>query len=83
MTNFDARVVAVCRDHEHRFSKISVDEIVLMPGLGVQGDAHSRRDRPAPVTGRSGSSATRTPPKWAVVLFHPEALAPGAALCYH
>jgi MOSC domain-containing protein YiiM len=33
-------VVAVCRDGEHRFSKTPVDEIVLLPGLGVQGDAH-------------------------------------------
>lgn len=41
MTDLDARVVAVCRDDEHRFSKISVNEIVLLPALGVQGDAHS------------------------------------------
>lgn len=33
-------MVAVCRDGEHRFSKAAVDEIVLLPGLGVQGDAH-------------------------------------------
>lgn len=33
-------MVVVCRDDEHRFSKTSVDEIVLLPGLGVQGDAH-------------------------------------------
>ena len=38
MTNQEARVLAVCRDGEHRFSKTVVDEIVLMPGLGVQGD---------------------------------------------
>ena len=41
MTNSDPHVVAVCRDDEHRFSKIAVSEIVLLPGLGVQGDAHS------------------------------------------
>lgn len=41
MTDLDARVVAVCRDDAHRFSKLSVDEVVLLPGLGVQGDAHS------------------------------------------
>jgi len=38
VTNQEARVLAVCRDGEHRFSKTVVDEIVLMPGLGVQGD---------------------------------------------
>jgi len=41
VTDLEARVVAVCRDDEHRFSKVLVDEIVLLPGLGVQGDAHS------------------------------------------
>ena len=41
MTKSDPHVVAVCRDDEHRFSKISVSEIVLLPGLGVHGDAHS------------------------------------------
>ena len=40
MSDVDAVVVAVCRDHEHRFSKIPADEIVLLTGLGVQGDAH-------------------------------------------
>lgn len=33
-------MVAVCRDGKHRFSKRPVEEIVLVPGLGVQGDAH-------------------------------------------
>jgi len=33
-------VVAVSRDGEHRFSKTVTDEITLLPGLGVQGDAH-------------------------------------------
>lgn len=36
-----ARVVAVSRDGSHRFSKPVVDEIVLLEGLGVEGDAHS------------------------------------------
>jgi len=33
-------VMAVSRDGEHRFSKTVTDEITLLPGLGVQGDAH-------------------------------------------
>ncbi|WP_423920011.1 MOSC domain-containing protein [Frigoribacterium sp. 2-23] len=35
------RVVAVSRDDEHRFSKPPVDEIVLVEGWGVEGDAHA------------------------------------------
>lgn len=35
------RVVGVHRDAEHRFSKRPVDEIVLVAGLGVVGDAHA------------------------------------------
>ncbi len=35
------RVVAVSRDEEHRFSKPVVDEIVLIAGWGVEGDAHA------------------------------------------
>jgi len=31
----------VHRSDEHTFSKMSVDEITLLPGLGVEGDAHS------------------------------------------
>jgi MOSC domain-containing protein YiiM len=38
-----ARVAAVHRDGEHRFSKRPVDEIVLREGLGVDGDAHCGR----------------------------------------
>jgi MOSC domain-containing protein YiiM len=34
------RVIAVHRDPGHRFSKASVDAITLLPGLGVEGDAH-------------------------------------------
>lgn len=33
-------VVAVSRDGQHRFSKPPVDEITLLAGLGVEGDAH-------------------------------------------
>ena len=35
------RVVAVSRDDQHRFSKVPVNMIVLVEGLGVDGDAHS------------------------------------------
>jgi MOSC domain-containing protein YiiM len=35
-----AVVVAVCRDDQHRFSKPVQDEITLLEGLGVEGDAH-------------------------------------------
>lgn len=35
------RVVAVSRDDEHRFSKPVVDEVVLVEGWGVEGDAHA------------------------------------------
>jgi MOSC domain-containing protein YiiM len=34
-------VVAVCRDSQHRFSKRVADEIALLEGLGVEGDAHA------------------------------------------
>ncbi|HEV7193836.1 MAG TPA: MOSC domain-containing protein [Jatrophihabitantaceae bacterium] len=34
------RVDAVHRDDRHRFSKPAVDEITLLAGLGVEGDAH-------------------------------------------
>jgi MOSC domain-containing protein YiiM len=36
-----AFVVAVSRDSDHRFSKQPVDEIVLITGWGVEGDAHA------------------------------------------
>jgi MOSC domain-containing protein YiiM len=36
-----ARIEAVSRDGLHRFSKPAVDEIVLVAGLGVEGDAHA------------------------------------------
>ena len=35
-----ARVIAVARDAEHRFSKEVVPEIRILAGLGVEGDAH-------------------------------------------
>lgn len=35
------RVVAVSRDELHRFSKIPVDAITLVAGLGIVGDAHA------------------------------------------
>lgn len=34
-------VVAVAKDHAHRFSKQVVPEITLIAGLGVEGDAHA------------------------------------------
>jgi MOSC domain-containing protein YiiM len=34
-------VVAVARDEMHRFSKMPVDSITLVSGLGVAGDAHA------------------------------------------
>lgn len=34
-------VVAVARDDRHRFSKPLRDEIVLLTGLGIEGDAHA------------------------------------------
>jgi MOSC domain-containing protein YiiM len=36
-----ARVEAVARDAAHRFSKAGADEIRLIAGLGVEGDAHA------------------------------------------
>ncbi len=36
-----ARVVAVSRDAEHRFGKPGVEEIELIAGIGVAGDAHA------------------------------------------
>jgi len=35
------RVVAVSRDETHRFSKVPVESITLVAGLGVLGDAHA------------------------------------------
>lgn len=48
-------VIAVARDGQHRFSKQTVDEIVIIPGLGVEGDAH------AGVTVKHRSRVARNP----------------------
>ncbi|MDP9736635.1 MOSC domain-containing protein [Curtobacterium sp. 260] len=37
----NGRIVAVSRDAEHRFSKPVVEEITLVAGWGVDGDAHA------------------------------------------
>ena len=34
-------VVAVSKDDDHRFSKPVVDQVVLIEGWGVEGDAHA------------------------------------------
>jgi hypothetical protein len=39
--NEQATVVAVSRDGNHRFSKPQTQEILLLAGLGVHGDAHA------------------------------------------
>jgi len=39
--NEQATVVAVSRDGDHRFSKPQIQEILLLAGLGVHGDAHA------------------------------------------
>lgn len=36
-----ASVIAVCRSSAHRFSKQPCDEIRIVAGLGVEGDAHA------------------------------------------
>lgn len=42
MTGADrAGVVAVSKDGQHRFSKEPCEQITLLEGIGVQGDAHS------------------------------------------
>lgn len=41
MTQDSPVVVAVSRDGEHRFGKVPANEVVLLAGLGVQGDAHA------------------------------------------
>lgn len=41
MTEALATVAAVCREQLHRFSKSPVDEIELVAGIGVLGDAHA------------------------------------------
>lgn len=41
MTSEQPTVVAVSRDDGHGFSKASTEEITLLAGLGVRGDAHA------------------------------------------
>lgn len=40
MSTPSGSVVAVHRNSAHEFSKQSVDQITLLPGLGIEGDAH-------------------------------------------
>ena len=62
-------VVAVSRDAEHRFSKAVTEEITLLLGLGVQGDAHAG----VTVQHRSRVSADPTQPNLRQVhLIHAE-----------
>lgn len=64
-----ATVVAVSRDGAHRFSKTVSDEIILLAGLGVQGDAHAGRS----VQHRSRVAADPTQPNLRQVhLIHTE-----------
>jgi len=42
-TTAETTVLAVHRDDTHRFSKPAVAQITLLPGLGVEGDAHCGR----------------------------------------
>ena len=39
----ESTVLAVSRDGQHRFSKPAAEEITLLAGLGVEGDAHLGR----------------------------------------
>ena len=62
-------VVTVSRDGEHRFSKAVTEEIALLAGLGVQGDAHAG----ASVQHRSRVAADPTQPNLRQVhLIHAE-----------
>jgi MOSC domain-containing protein YiiM len=62
-------VVAVSRDDRHRFSKPVVDEITVLAGLGVEGDAHAG----ATVQHRSRVAADPTQPNLRQVhLIHAE-----------
>ena len=53
-----ARVLAVARDREHRFSKRCVADLKLLAGLGIEGDAHQG----ATVKHRSRVAADPTQP---------------------
>ncbi len=64
-----ARVVAVHRSGSHRFSKPSVDQVELIAGVGVAGDAHAG----AQVKHRSRVAADPTQPNLRQVhLMHTE-----------
>jgi len=68
-------VVSVSRDGEHRFSKVVTDEVTLLSGLGVQGDAHAgttvqhrsrvAADRPSRTCARCSSSTQSCTPSYA------------------
>src|SRR5262249_52387442 len=65
----DARVIAVARDGEHRFSKQVVPEIRILAGLGVEGEAHMV----VKVQHRSGVEVNQTQPNLRQVhLIHAE-----------
>ena len=72
MINEQATVVAVSRDSDHRFSKPQTQEILLLAGLGVHGDAHAGTT----VQHRSRVAADPTQPNLRQVhLLHAELLA--------
>ncbi len=72
MSNGQPAVAAVSRDGEHRFSKATVEQITLLSGLGVQGDAHAG----VTVQHRSRVAADPTQPNLRQVhLLHAELLA--------
>jgi MOSC domain-containing protein YiiM len=63
------RVVAVCRERLHGFSKATTDSITLLAGFGVEGDAHAG----ATVQHRSRVAADPTQPNLRQVhLIHAE-----------
>ena len=71
-----ATVVAVSRDGDHRFSKPQTQEILLLAGLGVHGDAHAGTT----VQHRSHVAADPTQPNLRQVhLIHAELFAELAA----
>jgi len=70
--NDQPTVVAVSRDGDHRFSKPQTQKILLLAGLGVQGDAHAGTT----VQHRSRFAADPTQPNLRQVhLIHAELLA--------
>lgn len=75
-----AHVIAVCRDAGHAFSKPMVDEIRLVAGRGVEGDAHFGET----VKHRSRVRADPTRPNLRQVhLIHAELLDELAARGFH